>query len=145
MSLPFTRLMHSYWRVFTKIKVKRESTIQHYFAQMSIILKKKSGNFVKYANFTSTIDKGLQKDTCILNSNSHYYFFSYSFGIETAHTFIHSRCSLENHTRFQTKMGKFYQKPWSGTYLYGLYNIQGSTPRGPNNNYYNIIVIIYYL
>ena len=39
--------------------------------------EKKSGNF-------STIDKGLQKD--ILNSYSHYYFFSYSFGIETVHT-----------------------------------------------------------
>ena len=32
--------------------------------------------------------------------------FVYSFGIETITTFIHSRSSLENHTRFQTKMGK---------------------------------------
>ena len=71
--------------------------------------EKESGNFVKYATFTSTIDKGLQKD--ILNSYSHYYFFPYSVGIETVHTFIHSRCSLKNHTRPQTKMGKFYQKP----------------------------------
>ena len=90
MSLPFTRLMHSYWRVFTKIKVKRESTIQQYFAQMSIILKKKSGNFVKYATFTSTIDKGLQKDTCILNSNSHYYFFSYSLIWNWNGTYVHT-------------------------------------------------------
>ena len=33
-------------------------------------------------------------------------FLSYSFGIETINTFIHSRSSLENQTRFQTKMGK---------------------------------------
>ena len=31
---------------------------------------------------------------------------SYSSGIETITTFIRSRSSLENHTRFQTKMGK---------------------------------------
>ena len=30
-------------------------------------------------------------------------FLSYSFGIETINTFIHSRSSLKNHTRFQTK------------------------------------------
>ena len=35
-------------------------------------------------------------------------FLSYSFGIETINTFIHSRNSLENHTRFQTKMGKVF-------------------------------------
>ena len=33
---------------------------------------------------------------------------SYSFGIETINTFIHSRSSLENHTRFQNKLGKVY-------------------------------------
>ena len=39
-------------------------------------------------------------------------------------TFIHSRSSLENHTRFQTKMGKFRPKKlqnptlWGGTYTY---------------------------
>ena len=33
-------------------------------------------------------------------------FLFYSFGIETINTFIHSRSSLENYTRFQTKMGK---------------------------------------
>ena len=31
---------------------------------------------------------------------------SYSFGIETINTFIHSRSSIENYTRFQTIMGK---------------------------------------
>ena len=37
-------------------------------------------------------------------------FRSYSFGIETINTSIHvrSRSSLENHTRFQTKMGKVF-------------------------------------
>ena len=31
---------------------------------------------------------------------------SFTFGIETINTFIHSRSSLENHTRSQTKIGK---------------------------------------
>ena len=37
-------------------------------------------------------------------------FLSYSFGIETINTFIHSSSSLvsKNHTRFQTKMGKVF-------------------------------------
>ena len=35
-------------------------------------------------------------------------FLSYLFGIETLNTFIYSRSSLENHTRFQTKVGKVY-------------------------------------
>ena len=37
-------------------------------------------------------------------------FRSYSFGIEMINTFIHvrSRSLLENHTRFQTKMGKWF-------------------------------------
>ena len=33
-------------------------------------------------------------------------FLFYSFGIETINTFIHSRSSLKNYTRFQAKMGK---------------------------------------
>ena len=56
---------------------------------------------------------------------------SYSFGIEPIDTFIHSRISLEKHTRFQTKMGKMYtrfqtktaQKTptlWGGTHLYSV-------------------------
>ena len=58
-------------------------------------------------------------------------FLSYSFGIETINTSIHSRSSLENHTRFQTKMGKIYTRfrpkrriiptRWDVTYLYDLY------------------------
>ena len=47
-------------------------------------------------------------------------FLSYSFGIETINTFIRSHSSLENHTRFQTKLGKISrfqtktaQKPYS--------------------------------
>ena len=37
-------------------------------------------------------------------------FLSYSFGIETINTFIRSRSSLENHTRFQSKMGKVHTR-----------------------------------
>ena len=62
-------------------------------------------------------------------------FLSYSFGIETTNTsnaFLHSDNSLENHTRFQTKMSKVYirfnrQKKrknhtlWGGTYLHGFH------------------------
>ena len=33
-------------------------------------------------------------------------FLSFSFAIETRNTFVHSCSSLENYTRFQTKMGK---------------------------------------
>ena len=55
-------------------------------------------------------------------------------------TFIHSRSSLKNHTRFQTKMGKYYtrfqtkkaKKPhptWGDAYLYNLY--KGVPPPPP--------------
>ena len=53
-------------------------------------------------------------------------FLSYSFGIEIINSFLNSsRRSLENHIRFQTKMGKVYTRlrrrknhtPWDGTYL----------------------------
>ena len=37
-------------------------------------------------------------------------FLSYSFGIETINTFIHSHSSRENHARFQTKLGKIYTR-----------------------------------
>ena len=37
-------------------------------------------------------------------------FCSYSFGIETISKFRRSRSSLENYTRFQTKMGKVYTR-----------------------------------
>ena len=72
-------------------------------------------------------------------------FLSYSFAIETMNKFIHSRNSLKNYIRFQTKMGKVYTRSdqngqsvypfsavfrpkrrknptrWGGTYLYSLY------------------------
>ena len=72
-------------------------------------------------------------------------FLSYSFGIETIKMFIHSRSSLENHTRFQTKIAKVYtrfqtkmaQKPYpmegGGTYLYNLYNGVPPPPRAESN------------
>ena len=37
-------------------------------------------------------------------------FLSNSFGLGTINTFIRSCSSLENHTRFQTKMGKVYTR-----------------------------------
>ena len=59
-----------------------------------------------------------------------YFSFSYLSGVDKTDTFIRSRGSLENHTRFQTIMVKIdtrfqtktAQKPyhvlWGGTYLY---------------------------
>ena len=44
------------------------------------------------------------------NSSISFEFISHSFGIETINMFIHSRSSLENHIRFQTKMGKVYTR-----------------------------------
>ena len=38
------------------------------------------------------------------------FYSSYSLVIETINTFIHSRSSLENYTRFQTKTGKVYTR-----------------------------------
>ena len=63
-----------------------------------------------------------------------------SFGIETINTLIHSRSSLENHTLFQTKMGKAYtpfqtktvQNPYSSGRHIPIRLVQGSTPRGHN-------------
>ena len=56
---------------------------------------------------------------------------SYSFGVETINKFIHPRSSIENHTRFQIKMGKEYTRFQTrkdknptllgGTRLCGLY------------------------
>ena len=40
----------------------------------------------------------------------HFEFHAYSFGTETIITFIRSRCSRENHARFQTNMGISGQK-----------------------------------
>ena len=61
----------------------------------------------------------------------YFLFHSYSF-LKQCSTSIHSRSSLENHTQFQTKMGKVYvpvflpKRPknhtlWGSTYLYGLW------------------------
>ena len=63
-------------------------------------------------------------------------FLSYSFGTETINTIVHSRSSLENHTRFQTKMGKecirfetkTAQKPFGVAHRY-----VGEYPPGPDN------------
>ena len=60
-------------------------------------------------------------------------FLSYSFGIETINTFIHSRSSLENHTRFQTKMGKVYTR------------FQNKTAQKPNPMGWHIPTIIAYI
>ena len=67
-------------------------------------------------------------------------FLSYSFEIETINTFIHSRSCLENHTRFQTKMGKVYtrvqtktaQKPLPGgaAYTFMAYIKENAPPPG---------------
>ena len=67
-------------------------------------------------------------------------FLSYSFGIETINTFIHSRSSLKNHTRFQTKMGKVYtrfqtktaQKPYLTGRHISIWLIYWSTPPPPS-------------
>ena len=56
---------------------------------------------------------------------------SYSFGIEPIDTFIHSRISLENHTRFQTKMGQKTPTLWGGTHLYSF--SKGAPPRPPRH------------
>ena len=39
---------------------------------------------------------------------AYFSFFLTHFGIETINKFVHSHSSLENHTRFQTKMSKVY-------------------------------------
>ena len=52
-------------------------------------------------------------------------FLSYSFGVEKPNMFIHSRSSLENYTRFQTKMGtastRFRTETAQGPNLLGLH------------------------
>ena len=53
------------------------------------------------------LDKGANKKLFKSISNPHISLsFVYSFGIETMNKFTYSRSSLENHTQFQTKMGK---------------------------------------
>ena len=59
------------------------------------------------------------RDPIHLNYSS---FVSIHFGTEITDTFIHSRSSIENDTRFQTKTAKKYRYILrGGTYLYGLY------------------------
>ena len=65
--------------------------------------------------------------------------------------FIHSRSSLKNHTRSQTKMGKVYRRfhtktaqkhqktRWGGTYLYSLY--KGVPPGLCCENCLTVIII----
>ena len=61
------------------------------------------------------------------------------FGIETINTFIHSRSSLENHTRFQTKMDEVYtrfqtqtvQKPGLFGAAHTVYDIYKGVPPPP--------------
>ena len=52
-----------------------------------------------------------------------------SFGIETRNRLIHSRSSLENHTRFLTKMGKVYTRFQTKTLYLTLYLDQNSLGR----------------
>ena len=74
----------------------------------------------------------------VIKSISKFLSPSYSFGIETIDTSIHSRSSPENHTRFQTEVGKVYtcfetktaQNPNPmGRHLYSLY--KGVPPPPP--------------
>ena len=72
-------------------------------------------------------------------SNSHITLSFPSFGIETTNTLIHNRSSVVNHTRFQTKMGKVYnrfqtktgQKPYPLGWHIPIWLIYGSTPPPP--------------
>ena len=50
----------------------------------------------------------LERKQCM--SNLHISISLFSFGTEMITMFIHSRSSLENHTQFQTKMGKVYTR-----------------------------------
>ena len=57
------------------------------------------------------LDKSANKKLFKSISNPHISLsFAYSFGIETMNKFTYSRSSLENHTRFQTKIGKVYTR-----------------------------------
>ena len=56
---------------------------------------------------------------------------SYSFGITTINSFIHSRSSLVNHTRFQTKIGKVYTQ--EGVYPFSDPKSPKSLPVGAAN------------
>ena len=77
-------------------------------------------------------------------------FRSYSFGIETITTFIRSRSSLENHTRFQTKMFKGYtrfhtkkaQKPYPlGSHIRICLILECTSPPGGGGDEMHIIFV----
>ena len=52
-----------------------------------------------------------QQQRCLkTHFNEYFTSLSYSFVTETINPFIRSRSFLENHTRFQTKMGKVYAR-----------------------------------
>ena len=57
------------------------------------------------------LDKSANKKLFKSISNLHISLsFVYSFGIETMNKSTHSGSSVENHTRYQTKMGKVYTR-----------------------------------
>ena len=76
------------------------------------------------------IMSSLLRTGTITNFKIHFDFVCFSFFL-THMEFLHSRRSLENHTRFQTKTDKVYTRfqtktaknptPWGGTHLHGLY------------------------
>ena len=61
-------------------------------------------------------------------SNLHI-FLSDSCGIETMNTFIHSRSSLKNHTRFQTKMGEVYTPLQTRLFTVLYFSVRSSRSR----------------
>ena len=63
-------------------------------------------------------------------------FLSYSFGIETTNTFIHSVVPSKTIPVFRPKRPKNPSR-WGGTYLYGLY--KGVLPPPPGNSPLNIV------
>ena len=73
---------------------------------------------------------------------AYFSFFLSSFGIETVNKFLPARSSLENHTRFQTKMSKIYtrfqiktgRKPYPLGQHIPICLIQGITPHGTTDN-----------
>ena len=63
---------------------------------------------------TTQISRQIKKKLFNLFRIRIFLFLSYSFGIEKVNTFIHSRSSHENHTRFHTKTAQFdfQQRAW---------------------------------
>jgi len=59
----------------------------------------------------------------------HFEFAYFSFGIETRNTFVHSRSTLGNHTRFHTEMIKVYTIPFGAAHTYMAYIGEYPPPR----------------